>query len=279
MTNSKELFNELVNRVQLDESKDEIQSIIYLLLEDKLALSRMDIMTGKKIESIKKGQFSEEINRINKNEPIQYILGKAEFYGRQFVVNHSVLIPRPETELLMRSVLKENKVAPTILDIGTGSGCIAVTLAKEIPMSKVYAIDISDDALAVAQENSRQLQADVGFSKADALADIKFNQQFDFIVSNPPYIAMSEKVKMNPNVLDYEPHLALFVPDADPLIFYKAIANKGKSILKPNGKICVEINERFGREVSEIFRNAGYSNVTIEKDVNNKDRVLMAEYF
>lgn len=279
MTNSKELFNELVNRVQLEETRDEIQSIVYLLLEEKLGLSKMDIMTSRKTDPVQKTQLNEYIQRINRHEPIQYILGRAEFYGRPFFVNPSVLIPRPETELLVRLVLKEKIESPTILDIGTGSGCIAIALALEIPSSEVYAVDISDGALSIAQQNANNLQAAVHFSKKNILTDVTFDQLFDFIVSNPPYIASSEKRNMNANVLNFEPHLALFVSDEDPLIFYKAIANKGKSFLKPGGKIFVEINERFGHETLEVFKTAGYKHVVIEKDLDNKDRLLMAENF
>ena len=279
MTNSKELFNELVNQVRLDETRDEICSIIYLLLEDKFGLTKVEVMTGKEIEPIKLDYFKDIIQRINRHEPIQYVLGKAEFYGRGFAVDGSVLIPRPETELLIRAVLKEKKFSPTILDIGTGSGCIAITLAVEIPSSEVYAIDISEEALTVAQQNAENLKAKVNFSKFDILANEKLEHRFDIIVSNPPYIAESEKKEMNSNVLDFEPPLALFVTDKDPLVFYKAIARRGKSLLKPGGKIFVEINERFGKELKQHFRNEGYSNVSIEKDINNKDRILMAELF
>lgn len=279
MTNSKELFNELVNQVRLDETRDEICSIIYLLLEDKFGLTKVEVMTGKEIEPVKLDNFNDIIQRINRHEPIQYVLGKAEFYGRGFAVDGSVLIPRPETELLIRAVLKEKKFSPTILDIGTGSGCIAITLAVEIPSSEVYAIDISEEALTVAQQNAKNLKAKVNFSKFDILANEKLEHRFDIIVSNPPYIAESEKKEMNSNVLDFEPPLALFVTDKDPLVFYKAIARRGKSLLKPGGKIFVEINERFGKELKQHFRNEGYSNVSIEKDINNKDRILMAELF
>ena len=279
MTNSKELFNELVNQVRLDETRDEICSIIYLLLEDKFGLTKVEVMTGKEIEPVKLDYFKDIIQRINRHEPIQYVLGKAEFYGRGFAVDGSVLIPRPETELLIRAVLKEKKFSPTILDIGTGSGCIAITLAVEIPSSEVYAIDISEEALTVAQQNAENLKAKVNFSKFDILANEKLEHRFDIIVSNPPYIAESEKKEMNSNVLDFEPPLALFVTDKDPLVFYKAIARRGKSLLKPGGKIFVEINERFGNELKQHFRNEGYSNVFIEKDINNKDRILMAELF
>ncbi len=279
MTNSKELFNELFNQVRLDETRDEICSIIYLLLENKFGLTKVEVMTGKEIEPVKLDYFKDIIQRINRHEPIQYVLGKAEFYGRGFAVDGSVLIPRPETELLIRAVLKEKKFSPTILDIGTGSGCIAITLAVEIPSSEVYAIDISEEALTVAQQNSKNHKAKVNFSKFDILANEKLEHRFDIIVSNPPYIAESEKKEMNSNVLDFEPPLALFVTDKDPLVFYKAIARKGKSLLKPGGKIFVEINERFGNELKQHFRNEGYSNVSIEKDINNKDRILMAELF
>ena len=279
MTNSKELFNELVNQVRLDETRDEICSIIYLLLEDKFGLTKVEVMTGKEIEPVKLDYFNDIIQRINRHEPIQYVLGKAEFYGRGFAVDGSVLIPRPETELLIRAVLKEKKFSPTILDIGTGSGCIAITLAVEIPSSEVYAIDISEEALTVAQQNAKNLKAKVNFSKFDILANEKLEHRFDIIVSNPPYIAESEKKEMNSNVLDFEPPLALFVTDKDPLVFYKAIARRGKSLLKPGGKIFVEINERFGKELKQHFRNEGYGNVSIEKDINNKDRILMAELF
>ena len=279
MTNSKELFNELVNQVRLDETRDEICSIIYLLLEDKFGLTKVEVMTGKEIEPVKLDYFNDIIQRINRHEPIQYVLGKAEFYGRAFAVDGSVLIPRPETELLIRAVLKEKKFSPTILDIGTGSGCIAITLAVEIPSSEVYAIDISEEALTVAQQNAKNLKAKVNFSKFDILANEKLEHRFDIIVSNPPYIAEREKKEMNSNVLDFEPPLALFVTDKDPLVFYKAIARRGKSLLKPGGKIFVEINELFGKELKQHFRNEGYSNVSIEKDINNKDRILMAELF
>ena len=279
MTNSKELFNELVNQVRLDETRDEICSIIYLLLEDKFGLTKVEVMTGKEIEPVKLDYFNDIIQRINRHEPIQYVLGKAEFYGRAFAVDGSVLIPRPETELLIRAVLKEKKFSPTILDIGTGSGCIAITLAVEIPSSEVYAIDISEEALTVAQQNAKNLKAKVNFYKFDILANEKLEHRFDIIVSNPPYITESEKKEMNSNVLDFEPPLALFVTDKDPLVFYKAIARRGKSLLKPGGKIFVEINERFGNELKQHFRNEGYSNVFIEKDINNKDRILMAELF
>ena len=276
MANSKKLFDELANRVRLDESRDEIHSIIYLLLEDKFGLGKTDIIAGREVEPVRLDSFTEIMERINRREPIQYILGKAEFYERQFVVNKAVLIPRPETELLVRSIINDRVSAPTILDIGTGTGCIAITLALEIPSSQVYAIDISDDALTVAKQNAQNLKAKVHFSKSDILKDELKNHRFDVIVSNPPYITQAEKIDMKTNVLDFEPRLALFVSNEDPLIFYKAIAKKGKSFLKPRGKVHVEINERFGSDVSDLFMSEGYTNIQIIKDLDGKDRIVMA---
>jgi release factor glutamine methyltransferase len=276
MTNSKKLFDELANRVRLDESRYEINSIIYLVLENKLGLSKTDIMMGREIESVKLDSFSKILDRINRKEPIQYILGKAEFYERQFVVNNSVLIPRPETELLVRSVIDDHVSTPIILDIGTGTGCIAITLALEILASEVYGIDISEEALSVARQNAQNLNAKVHFSKWDILRDKELNQKFDVIVSNPPYITSEEKKSMSPNVLDFEPHLALFVSNEDPLLFYRAIAQKGRSLLNTEGKVFVEINERFGSNVSELFKSEGYSDIQIIKDLDQKDRIVTA---
>lgn len=276
MTNSKELFTELVNRIRLDSSRDEIHSIIYLLLAHKFGLSKIDIMSRKEIESVEMNEFTEMIQRINREEPIQYILGKSEFYGRSFMVSRSVLIPRPETELMVRSVIKESVGTPTILDIGTGSGCIAITLALEIPGSQIYGIDISEDALSVARQNSEDLSSHVEFSRVDILGDTTIDQRFDIIVSNPPYIADTEKQEMKANVLEYEPHLALFVPNDDPIVFYRAIAKRGKSLLKPGGKVYLEINEKFGQEIVIVFKKEGYEAIVIEKDFDGKDRFFKA---
>ena len=276
MANSKKLFDELANSVRLNESRDEIHSIIYLLLKDKFGLSKTDIMTGREIEPVRLDSFMEILDRINRKEPIQYILGKAEFYERQFVVNSSVLIPRQETELLVRSIINDRVSAPTILDIGTGTGCIAITLALEVPSSQVYAIDISDDALTVAKQNAQNLKAKVHFYKSDIFKDEIATPRFDVIVSNPPYITEAEKNAMKSNVLDFEPHVALFVTDEDPLIFYRTIAKKGRSLLKPGGKVFVEINERFGSNISDLFRSEAYTDIQILEDLDGKDRIVRA---
>jgi release factor glutamine methyltransferase len=278
MTNSKELFQDLVSKVTLPADRGEIQSLIYLLLEKKLHLTKTDILSGKSITIPIPQELYIAIQRINQHEPIQYILGTAQFYGRWFQVNTSVLIPRPETELLVNEVIKRAKSSQNnlqILDIGTGSGCIAITLALEIPESKVTAMDISEGALACANQNADHMHAAIRLQKSDILKD-EIETKFDIIVSNPPYIAMDEKVSMNRNVLEHEPHLALFAPEQDPLAFYKAIAHKSKSALAPSGVVWVEINQRYGNEVKNIFEIQGFKHTQIIKDLDSKDRILTA---
>ncbi len=279
MTNSKELFNDLVSRISIDETKSEIKNIIYLLLEKKLGLNKTDILAGKEI-SVRPDIFDSIILQINNHIPIQYILGEAEFYGRPFKVSPAVLIPRPETELLVSEIknelLKRNLPSPKILDIGTGSGCIAITLALEISHAMVQATDISEGAIVVADENAKELNASVNFNLHNLLTENTLPGKFDLIVSNPPYISAEEKSAMKKNVLEYEPHLALFAPVDDPLAFYKAIALKSKSALTSNGSVWVEINEHFGKNVIEVFRGQGYSSVHIIKDFDNKDRIVRA---
>ncbi len=279
MKNSKEIFRDLRQQITLKEDQDEIQSILYLIAENILGLSRADIVGEKAIAltDIQQKELQNIITRINACEPIQYILGSTYFYGRKFKLNSSVLIPRPETELLIEEVLKEvDPFTPGImLDIGTGSGCIAVTLAKELPAKRILAIDVSDDALRIANENAQQLNATVEFYHANALTE-KLPQQIEILVSNPPYVSLFEKKSMKENVLEYEPHLALFVPDNDPLVFYTMIAKKGYEALTDVGKVFVEINERFGKEVSTVFLDAGFKNVRIVKDLQGKNRIVTA---
>jgi release factor glutamine methyltransferase len=280
MPNSKELFSELVNKIGLAESKDEIETMVYLLLENKLGLTRTDVLGKKELENTRFSDWDEIILQINRHKPIQYILGEAGFYGRRFKVDASVLIPRPETELIIDAVLpaygRPGQKGLTIVDIGTGSGCIAISLAKELPDAKVYATDVSAAALMTAVENAERNGAAVEFIRHNILSDELQLPGIDLVVSNPPYVTLSEKTLMKKNVTDYEPPEALFVPDDDPLVFYSAIARVGKKILKPGGKVIVEINERFGKEVSEVFLKAGYHSVLATKDLAGKDRVISA---
>jgi release factor glutamine methyltransferase len=280
MRNSKAILRDLQQQITLKEDLSEIRSILYLVLENVLGLSQADVFADKAIliDDQQQKKLADAISRINNHEPVQYILGSTYFYGRRFKVNGSVLIPRPETELLIEEILKEvNPFTPgTILDIGTGSGCIAITLANELPEKRIVALDISDEALKVAKENASQLNAPVEFHRSNALIENFPCQDLEMIVSNPPYITASEKGEMKNNVLNFEPHLALFVSDGDPLIFYRMIAEKGVSSLRENGKILVEINERFGNKVANLFIKAGFKNTRIIKDLQQKDRIVFA---
>ena len=219
-----------------------------------------------------------DFEKLKSGMPIQYILGHGPFYGRDFLVTKDTLIPRNETEELVHLIIKENpKPKLRILDIGTGTGCIPITLALEMNSPEVFAIDISEKALEVASENAENLHAKVDFSKCDILKEMPQIKDLDILVSNPPYIPLEEKGLMHPNVLDYEPDLALFVSDEDPLIFYRTIAEKGKSLLQPFGKIYFEINERFGNDVVKLLNSLGYQHTRILKDLNGKDRIVAAQ--
>lgn len=275
MTNSKELFHDLVSKVILPESKEEIHSIVYLLLENQLGVDRKSIMSEKRV-NLDLIHFDQLINRINNQEPIQYILGEAEFYGRKFKVNSSVLIPRPETELLIHEVITAAIKSPKILDVGTGSGCIAITLELEISNSNVVGIDISGDAVKVAEENAMKNNAKIEFQLGDILQPIADISDLDILVSNPPYITEKERSTMNRNVLDHEPSIALFVSNEDPLLFYKAIARQGLASLKQGGLLVVEINEMFGSETVNLLSTLDYHSVEIIKDLDGKDRIVKA---
>ena len=216
------------------------------------------------------------IERLKKQEPIQYILGYSDFCGLRFKVTPATLIPRPETSELVEWIASEAVGNGSILDIGTGSGCIAVSLAHKLPQSKITAWDISNDALAVAAENSKANGCDVEFEEVDILAYRPTGKQFDIIVSNPPYIKENEKPAMHSNVLDWEPHTALFVPDSDPLLFYRTIAEKGLTLLKPGGSLYFEINRAHGKETMEMLESFGYTSIELRKDFADNDRMIRA---
>ena len=216
------------------------------------------------------------IERLKKQEPIQYILGYSDFCGLRFKVTPATLIPRPETSELVEWIASEAIGKESILDIGTGSGCIAVSLAHKMPQSKVTAWDISHEAIAVATENSKANGCSVAFEQVDFLAYQPTGEQFDIIVSNPPYIKENEKEAMHANVLDWEPHTALFVPDSDPLLFYRTIADKGLTVLKPGGRLYFEINRAHGKETMEMLAALGYTNIELRKDFADNDRMIKA---
>lgn len=279
---SRNIFDRLVSEISTVYDNNEAKSISYWLLSHFLNLSKTDIFLDKKTDKL--FDFEEIIIRLKNNEPVQYIIGETEFYGRNFKVTKATLIPRPETEELIQLVSDRYKnftgESLKILDIGTGSGCIAVSLAKELPVPEVMAFDISEEALKVAEENARMNDAKVSFLKTDVLnIDVaQMSEKFDIIVSNPPYVTNREAEDMQKNVLDFEPHLALFVEDHDPLIFYRKIAELAGKCLNRNGFCVVEINQAFGKETAEVFKETGFSKVEVIKDLSGRDRFVSAGY-
>ena len=245
-----------------------------------LGQQTVDYYLGKDIIlSVKEEQELESIlARLHNFEPIQYILGEARFLERTFRVAPGVLIPRPETEELVEMMLKELSPVSRVLDVGTGSGCIAISLAKELPESQVTAWDVSGEALSIAAANSKALQASVRFAQRDVLTyEPCVADCYDVIVSNPPYVTEAEKQEMEHNVLDWEPSLALFVPDTDPLRFYRRIAVLGLEMLTSGGKLYFEINRAFGKDTVAMLCETGYRAVRLQKDISHNDRFVIAE--
>lgn len=228
------------------------------------------------------------LEQLKTGKPLQYVIGETEFYGLNFRVNPSVLIPRPETEELVEWILSDLSKPKTsieglkIIDIGTGSGCIPISLKKNIPLAQVYALDISKEALSVSKQNADLNQTMVNFIQADIL-NLLNNQltdkKFGIIVSNPPYVTEAEKQQMLPNVLQHEPHLALFVPDNDPLIFYKAIADFAIKHSDTNGSLYLEINENLGEETVQLLKQMGFKNIELRQDLSGKDRMIKSQIY
>ena len=258
---------------------EEVKALSMLICCDMLGLDALDIYMGKDIilSECKQRELENIIFRLQKNEPIQYIRGFAEFCGRKFKVAPGVLIPRPETAELVELIVKENPGARHLLDIGTGSGCNAISLDKRLPDADVEAWDISEEALAIARTNNEELESRVLFRQRDVLSDDwEKSPSFDVIVSNPPYVTEAEKDEMEANVHDWEPALALFVPDDDPLRFYRRIATLGRELLLPEGKLYFEINRAFGREIAYMLEMNQYRDIRVIKDIFGKDRILTA---
>ena len=256
---------------------EEIESFFFLLVEKYLHLSKVDTVLKKKDEVSEeiKGQFNEAANRLQHFEPIQYILGETEFYGLFFKVTPATLIPRPETEELVDWIIANcNKNHKALLDIGTGSGCIAITLSKNLPAVQVSAFDISEEALKIASENAVYNKVEVIFSKVDILNTSLLPQKYDVIVSNPPYVRNSEKEKMHKNVLDFEPASALFVEDDNPLLFYSKITKLAKNYLNPKGFLFFEINEYLSEDVIQLLERESFSEIELKKDFFGKDRMI-----
>jgi len=259
---------------------NEIMSLARIIMENVTGFSIPMIRSdkSKKITAIQKTKVEEIVERLKRFEPIQYILGKTEFYGMDFIVDKHVLIPRPETEELVELIINENKrySSLNILDIGTGSGCIAVALGGNIRSSNVYAWDVSHDALDIAAKNAGNNQVEVSFMEVDVLKDYPHDEKFDIIVSNPPYVLESEKKNMDENVLGYEPHLALFVPEDQPLIFYERIADIALDLLNTNGRLYFEINTQKGEAIVDMLSEKGFRDIALIKDLFKKDRMVTA---
>ena len=270
----------------------EAQAVVRMLLEELAGLSLADIYAGgiDRLDDAQRQQIERAMARLEEGEPIQYVLGRASFCGRSFAVAPGVLIPRPETEELCRLIMNTHpSESLNILDIGTGSGCIAITLALEMPDAEVEAVDLSPEALAIAEANAARLGAKVSFHQCDILSEdspplgrgrgwvAPSTPKYDIIVSNPPYICERERADMERNVLDYEPHTALFVPDDDPLLFYRTIGQKALTMLAPGGILCFEINPLYCDQLIELLRSQGYCEVEAVSDSFGKRRFVTAK--
>ncbi len=259
---------------------DEANALIMILLEHYFGIDRVKIAMEPELRLSESELLTLHfaVKELLKNKPIQYVLGETEFCEMKFFVEEGVLIPRPETEEMVRQLAVGHwPLAAKILDIGTGSGCIAISLAKLLKDSVVTAVDVSEKALEIAKKNAAENDADVRFVLDDILNPKNpelIDNQYDIIASNPPYVCESEKSEMRANVLDYEPSSALFVSDNDPLIFYRKILEFAQKTLKPNGQIWFEINEKLGQEMQNLCLEKGFKNVEIIKDFRGKDRIL-----
>ena len=265
--------------------KTEVDSFFFILMEEKLELQRIDTVLNPDflIDAATVVGLKIILKRLQKEEPIQYILGKTEFYGLPFLVDKNTLIPRPETEELVEWILSEiheiqgeNQKTPlAILDIGTGTGCIPITLAKNTVNTVITAIDISAAALCIAKKNALLNSVSVNFITQDILKTTQLPQKYDVIVSNPPYVRELEKVEISANVLANEPHLALFVPDKNPLLFYNKIADLAKQQLNESGILFFEINQYLGKETVKMLEEKGFQNIQLKKDLFGNDRMLL----
>ena len=277
----KDLYRNFLVQLQKIYSLGEATAITEWVFEKMASLKRSDILKNpeKKITPAADKLIQETLQELLSHKPVQYVLGEAWFYRMKLKVNAHVLIPRPETEELVEQLITDRKsklTDPAILDIGTGSGCIPIAIKKNLPASKLTALDISKDALALAKENAAMHNAHINFIEIDFLDESTWHSLplFDIIISNPPYIPNHEKEKLAKNVTAFEPHLALFVPDKSPLVFYEKIAAFGRDHLLPNGKIYLETHEDYAKETTALFRTF-YQTVMIKKDIYGKERMII----
>jgi release factor glutamine methyltransferase len=265
--------------------KEEIEKFIEYCFEEFIHFKKTDLLLKqeKTVSESDLLKFHFAVKDLKRGRPIQYVIGKSWFYGMEFIVTNDVLIPRPETEELVKLVIDDAKLhneSFSILDIGTGSGCIAIALKKNLPRCHVYALDISEEAISVAKQNAEKNNCEVHFIHADILDKTSFAKipACSVIVSNPPYVKKSEINSMHKNVVEYEPHTALFVNDENALVFFKTIAEVGKIKLKPGGVVYVEINESLGLETAILFQKEGYVDVQLKQDMQGKDRMVVAHW-
>ena len=287
--NIKSLKTYFFTELQTIQEDSEIESFFFILTEFLHNLKRIDVSLHPDFEVSETDleKWKTIISELKTEKPIQYITGEAWFYGLRFEVNENTLIPRPETEELVEWIVESQKSKVenlniqksnnlTILDIGTGSGCIPISLKKEIPNAQVSAIDISEKALEIARKNASDNQVEVNFIHRNILETESLDEKYDVIVSNPPYVRNLEKQEIKRNVLDYEPHLALFVADSDALLFYRKIAQLALKSLAPNGKLFFEINQYLGNETVELLEQLGFKNIELRKDFVGNDRMICA---
>ena len=275
----KEIYHK---ELDINYPKEEVDSMFYLMIEHFLGLERFILAIDPQIVITKKEEqyMFEGLSKLKKEQPIQYVLGETTFMNLKLRVNESVLIPRPETEELVNWVLEDIEnmdVDLEIIDIGTGSGCIAISLAKLKPNLRVTAIDISESALEVAEKNALLNKVDVQFRQVDILKAGSLGKAYDIVISNPPYVREMERDKMHNNVLKNEPCSALFVPDGDPLLFYRAIASLAREGLNENGVLYLEINEYLGEDLKILLKDYNFSDIELRKDIFGKDRMIKAK--
>jgi protein-(glutamine-N5) methyltransferase, release factor-specific len=270
----------IINRIKSELSalydKNEVESFVSLLLDKICGLNTTKRLISDKIylSDEQNRRIDDALERLKRYEPIQYIIGYTDFYGLTLRTDRRALIPRPETEELVDWILHECSTVGNALDICTGSGCIAVCLAKYLREAKVSALDISSEAIGLARENALNHQLDIVFYQKDIMATDSLWQKFDLIVANPPYVTLNERVDMMPNVLDYEPSLALFVDDEDPLIFYRTIARFAQQNLVDGGMLFFEINRKFGKETVDLLASMGFVDIVPKKDISGNDRFI-----
>jgi len=270
----------IINRIKSELSalydKNEVESFVSLLLDKICGLNTTKRLISDKIylSDEQNRRIDDALERLKRYEPIQYIIGYTDFYGLTLRTDRRALIPRPETEELVDWILQECSTVGNAIDICTGSGCIAVCLAKYLKEAKVSALDISSEAIGLARENALNHRLDIVFYQKDIMATDSLWQKFDLIVANPPYVTLNEKIDMMPNVLDYEPSLALFVDDEDPLIFYRTIARFARKNLVDDGMLFFEINRKFGKETVDLLASMGFVDIVPKKDISGNDRFI-----